>query len=354
MEADTGHAVNEVMEDASVTIDEIVLDKAPGIMEAARVSGEYSNLDNSGTYYLGNSIPVYNYVDNMIEIASVKYYPVIFNENVIGIIIARLGSENEVLLEYSEAFVSELNTSYKLHEAVCIVFTNDCQLVYLGDEVKKINVEINIDPNFTESSSILKKDTTIKKETVNKLNEITYSPIATRGTVTAGYKTLSVPKKIQADGSSYCWACVATSVGQFKKPNVVLDPKNIAREYSGNLTTRKPISTIKQILSDKYNLSTSTNSFALKMSDVQRNIKANNPIASYVSYNLISGHFIVVRGYSVNSVSASTTYFVYIMDPLYSSGYRTLEVSAKAIDKEIQYSALSSGNKYNITKYLEL
>ncbi len=263
VEADTGHAVNEVMEDASVTIDEIVLDKAPGIMEAARVSGEYSNLDNSGTYYLGNSIPVYNYVDNMIEIASVKYYPVIFNENVIGIIIARLGSENEVLLEYSEAFVSELNTSYKLHEAVCIVFTNDCQLVYLGDEVKKINVEINIDPNFTESSS-------------------------------------------------------------------------------------------KQILSDKYNLSTSTNSFALKMSDVQRNIKANNPIASYVSYNLISGHFIVVRGYSVNSVSASTTYFVYIMDPLYSSGYRTLEVSAKAIDKEIQYSALSSGNKYNITKYLEL
>ena len=141
---------------------------------------------------------------------------------------------------------------------------------------------------------------------------------------------------------------MATSVGQFKKPNVVLEPKNIAREYSGNLTTRKPISTIKQILSDKYNLSTSTNSFALKMSDVQRNIKANNPIASYVSYNLISGHFIVVRGYSVNSVSASTTYFVYIMDPLYSSGYRTLEVSAKAIDKEIQYSALSSGNKYNI------
>ena len=82
VEADTGHAVNEVMEDASVTIDEIVLDKAPGIMEAARASGEYSNLDNSGTYYLGNSIPVYNYVDNMIEIASVKYYPVIFNENV--------------------------------------------------------------------------------------------------------------------------------------------------------------------------------------------------------------------------------------------------------------------------------
>ena len=59
VEADTGHAVNEVMEDASVTIDEIVLDKAPGIMEAARVSGEYSNLDNSGTYYLGNSIPVF-------------------------------------------------------------------------------------------------------------------------------------------------------------------------------------------------------------------------------------------------------------------------------------------------------
>ena len=66
VEADTGHAVNEVMEDASVTIDEIVLDKAPGIMEAARVSGEYSNLDNSGTYYLGNSIPVYNYVDILV------------------------------------------------------------------------------------------------------------------------------------------------------------------------------------------------------------------------------------------------------------------------------------------------
>lgn len=62
----------------------------------------------------------------------------------------------------------------------------------------------------------------------------------------------------------------------------------------------------------------------------------------------------MVNGYSVGTVSSSATYYVYIMDSLYANGFRTMQLSSVAIDKEVKYYSVSSGTEYNTTNYLEL
>lgn len=144
-----------------------MLSKASGILEAANFSNNYSNLNSSGNYYLGSEILLYEVKDKIQSMNDIKYYPVFLENDIIGVVIARLSSDNEVLLEYIDYLTEELNLIYDSNKETCIVF----------------------DKNYAWL---------------------------------------------------YCWACVASSIGQFKK-GTVIDPQTLAYEYAGDLYTPKTI-----------------------------------------------------------------------------------------------------------------
>lgn len=331
---------------------EKVLNKASGILEAAKFSGDFKELEMVGTYYLGDSIPAYESISTELKEVNTKYYPVFRNETIIGTIIARVAGTEEIVLEYVDVLADDLDAKYKNNQDVCLIFDKDYAWIY--SEIGAKNVKMEVFENTNRGSLDLESNDvmSIEKSSIKRRFPINYDgTIEIAGSVSNGKKTLSVPVKTQISGSSYCWACTAASIGQFKT-GTTLNAQSIAREYAGDLYTPKPISTIKKVLSEKCGLSSTIKNLSLKMSVTQTCIKANNPIATYVRYTISSGHFIVVRGYYVSNASSTGTYYVYIMDPL--SGNRTLEVSSNAIDREVLYYSPTGSTEYTTTMYLKL
>lgn len=331
---------------------EKVLNKAPGILEAARFSGDFEGLEVTGTYYLGDSIPAYESINTELVEVNLKYYPVFRNETIIGTIIARVAETEEIVLEYIDVLADDLDAKYKNGQDVCLIFDKEYAWIYSENGVT--NVKMEVFENTNRASFDLKSNDamSVEKSFIKRRLPINYDgTVEVAGSVSNGKRTLDVPVKKQTSGSSYCWACTAASIGQFKTGKT-LNAQSIAKEYAGDLYTPKPISTIKKILSEKCGLSSTIKNLSLKMSVTQTCVKANDPIATYVRYTLTSGHFIVVRGYYVSNASSTGTYYVYIMDPL--SGNRTLELSSNAIDREVLYYSLTGSTEYTTTMYLKL
>ena len=328
---------------------ETVIEKSENLLQAAIQSGSYAQLLNKSSFNVGEEIPLYEDLDFTLCTRQLKYYPVFSENEIVGMIIARVATTKEVILEFNDAFCDELNKYYHNNEPICMITNNKTLWIVDGNAYQEIySEENNISKLSISEQGALSNMGTLQKKIIKENTDVTVNPTYdTQGTVVTGTKSLSVPIKLQSTGSSYCWACVASSVGQYKKPSVVITPEKLAIEYAGDLNTSKSFSTIKKILSEKYNVSTSQKNVHLKMSDLQKNINAGNPVAAHISYSLTTGHFVVVRGYKVTEANKTTMQYSYIMDSL--AGNRTL-----AVDREIKYYSVSSGTEYNMNSYLEL
>ncbi len=310
-------------------------------------SFEISDFSEDNNLYIKMGIPVYESKENgIVNCKDVTFIPVVNNtEKMIGIIISTKDDNGNLNYEYNEKIAQKIMKSYTdLNHMSFILDKNHIWLKYNQSYVKILTYNTDI------------ADRTTLNVNNNSLNRLTNSNSSiktinlktlTRDASTS--KNLDVPVYLQSAGSSYCWACSAVSAGKYKKPNKNYTPEAIAREYAGNLTTPKPLSTVKTVLSEKYSVSSSMVTGKLKMSAVISKINANKPIIPAISYGAgQGGHAVVVSGYQ--QIPDSTSY-VTIMDSL--SGKRILSVAySSSSDREVKYYLPGSTTKYNVVQYL--
>jgi hypothetical protein len=171
--------------------------------------------------------------------------------------------------------------------------------------------------------------------------------VAITGIAADTNKLLNVRKVHQDVGSSYCWVCTAVSLGQYKKPSIILDEKQIAIKYVGNLTTGGDTGKIGMILSMEYNYIASRTNGDPTFSTIKSNINNNNPMITRVGYTggWSGGHSILINGYSDSSSN-----YVNAMDPL-TGTYRVLDTTSTSNTGHLVYIS-PSGKSATATEWL--
>ena len=157
--------------------------------------------------------------------------------------------------------------------------------------------------------------------------------------------TISVRGIKQDDGSDYCWACTAVSLGQYRKPNIVLNEKTIAIKYAGGLNVPRDISYSSMILSQEYGVATVRYNANPTFNTIKNRINSGDPILANISYNSGGGHSILLNGYS-----DYTSKYIVAMDPL-SGTYRTLNTTSSGGNYYLAYVS-PTGASGSIYRYL--
>ena len=306
--------------------------------------------------YLSESIPLYEVTNNntIISTSNIKYFPVIDQNNKVrGIIIATLsGNNSHVSLEYNSMLSDELTAYKQAAESICFIFDRTDIYVYNGNECTLLLNGVLPDYsrgefNNTASLPNLERNIISVQE---KFDLLSVCDPAMSG-------MLSVPIITQENWSNGCWAACSVSAGEYcgsSPDDITID--DVMEEYAEGQNVAKTIFTIQSVLSNEYNVDSSIKINELMMATVIDNIgtslNAGQPVVARVSYDWwISGHFVVVCGFTSNPYPATS--YVTIMDPL-SSSYRTLATERVDNDSRIKYKTPSGSTEYGTDFYLTI
>ena len=324
-------------------------DKADKMFQYINQYRKEFGLPEGSVLYLGDSINSYLLQEGALKASEVKYYPVVDETNKVWGIVLSVNDidSGKTFINYSDMLVDEINECFQEGEAVCII-VEESESIYVKSSTNMIQAFDFSSENKYQKSTISK----LSEESIS--NVIKYSEIekkrAINSTIEMGSSTMAANtnkllnvRKIRQDvGSKYCWACTAVSLGQYKKPNIVLDAREIAIKYTGNTNTGESIGVQSMVLSMEYNyIATRTNGNPT-FSTIKSNIDSNNPMSTSVLYVTSGAHAILINGYS----TSTSAYFVNAMDPL-TGTYRVLDTTSASSSSKMVYIDPSKGIKAN-------
>ncbi|MCI8608799.1 MAG: hypothetical protein HFE73_04050 [Firmicutes bacterium] len=276
--------------------------------------------------------------------SSIQYYP-LFNQikQIVGLILAKWDEKTgQPIVNYTTELCEELNKNYEI-AGCCIIIDAEAIYINKGIDFKKISENevqenslcslehvLNKDFNLAKSCFTIKKQLVLHEESLYSVN---------------ANMVISVRGIKQDSGSQYCWACTSVSLGQYRKPNIVLSEKEIAKKYSGDLMTPQDISTCGLVLSQEYGVSTIRYNVNPTFNTIKNNINADNPMISSVRYSDGSGHSILINGYN-----DATSKYVVAMDPV-TGTYRTLNTTSSGGNYYVAYVS-PNGASASIYRYI--
>lgn len=298
---------------------------------------ELFGVSETDSICLGSRMATYMVKDQAVVEATIHYYPVLNQHgSMVGLILAKLDEgTGQPIVNYTTEMCEEINANVDEKGNFIII---DAEAIYIGDGKDLIqiheneirNEDLDVVEHVSMAETTFKKSRLTMCETMSSGNAIIYSANSNA--------TISVPTIKQENGSSYCWACTAVSLGQYRKPRIVLDEKEMAIKYAGDLYTTKPIEYSALILSKEYGVSTVRINENPTFSTIKSNIDDGNPMITAVRYNAGGGHSILINGYS-----DWTSKFVVAMDPL-SGTYRSLSTTVSGGNHYIAYVDLNGAS----------
>ena len=290
-----------------------------------------SNLETIIPEYQSNNevylcAPIHSYVQVQDEfIDGPLYYPMVTEANeVIGFFLATKESgAGESIINFTTEFCEKINQNYSPNKNSCFII--DEEFVYLLQGKDTITLGNNEYDTIAKGAfdRMQLHQNTVEETVFGKNNHIAHSSRVTSASVESvtSNSTLTVRRIKQLENSSYCWACVSVSFGQYFKPNIILDEKQIAIKYKGDLYTSNNITGIGLLLSQEYGIAVGKYLYQPTFATLKSNINRDAPVIVRVEYSNGRGHFILVNGYN-----DSTSKYIVAMDPI-SGTYRVLNTT---------------------------
>lgn len=289
----------------------------------------YNNLS------LGNRIPTYISKDNILEISKVQYYPLLDNDNIVGLI-STYNEDNETPnITFTTAHNEILNRFKGSNEKLAFI-GNGQNFMVVSDNSSEVLIGDSI--NFVRCDNI-------EFAAINKCSDINLNKKDISGNTLSAMSygnALNVPSKKQQ--SDYiCWAACTASVGQYKTGinRTSLDVANYL-----NKTGAGTVVDCQNALNGMYSLgSTPTASGLYYFNYLVNQINSDKPvIAVFMPAVGLTGHAVTLCGYNSSSSSASYSY----MDPWDGYFYTSNIVQ----DGTFTFSA--NGDVYTLANYLHL
>lgn len=291
----------------SVDIESIRSEVEAFVSEAILINGDDYAVSDYDNIALGTEIPGYMETDNgnSVCLDNVQFYPVVSENEIIGLLEVYLYPTGDVSFAYSEGTACEMNQFASIGFAI---YCHDFIVDVIPYQENAYSTHFEYTTPFSEITQL---------HTYDVLETSTSSNL--RASLPNSY-SLNVPTVLQP-GSSNCWAACVVSVGEYQIGGsyTVAD---VEREM-GLQNQPAPMSVIKDALKRVYGYTSSAIQYSITANQIMNYIYSGDPIiAGCTTPGALVGHAVVIRGYGSSSSSMSLN----LMDP--AQGRVTVSVVA--------------------------